>query len=211
MADTATPATGVPSEILELAQLLEPCWPALRVEARASGLVCEEETAEEKAAREKKEADEQAERERLERDPDADLLQGARNPDAVKNALEAERKAAREAKKAADEALAKVKEYEDRDKSEQQKKEEAAAAAEKRAAESELKALRFEVAAAKSIPLSQAHRLQGATKEELEADADAFLKDLKANGGGTSFDGGTRQTAPTGSMDDAIRRAAGRV
>jgi hypothetical protein len=59
------------------------------------------------------------------------------------------------------------------------------------------------------VPLSQAHRLQGSTKEELEKDADAFLKDVKPNG--TTFDGGPRAAGAVGKggMDAAIRRAAG--
>lgn len=210
MADTETPATGVDPEILELASLLEPCWPALRAQARAAGLVCEGEDDDE-AARRKKEEEERAERD----DPDAELLRDARNPDAVRSALKAEREAAAAAKKEAEEARAKVKEYEDRDKTEQQKKEEAAAAATKRADDLEAKLLRYEVAAAKNIPLNQAHRLQGSSKEELENDADEFLKSLKTggNGGGSDsgFDGGARSDAPAGSMDELIRRAAGRA
>lgn len=48
--------------------------------------------------------------------------------------------------------------------------------AESKAAAAELKATRLEVAYDKGIPTKQAHRLQGTTKEELEADADEFLE-----------------------------------
>jgi len=49
------------------------------------------------------------------------------------------------------------------------------AAAEQRAAEAELRALRLEVAASKGLTPAQAKRLVGATREELEADADDIL------------------------------------
>lgn len=48
-------------------------------------------------------------------------------------------------------------------------------AAEKKAADMEAKALRAEVAQAKGLTPAQARRLQGSTKEELEADADDLL------------------------------------
>jgi hypothetical protein len=125
----------------------------------------------------------------------------------VKAALDREREAAKAARKEADEAKAKVKGFEDAALSEQEKKEKEKAAAEQRATAAETKALKYEVAATKGVPLSQAHRLQGSTKQELETDADAFLKDVKP---GTGFDGGPRQPAPgKGGMDEAIRRAAG--
>jgi hypothetical protein len=102
---------------------------------------------------------------------------------------------------------AKVKEFEDRDKTEQQKKDEEKAEAEQRATAAEAKALRFEVAAAKGVPLSQAHRLQGTTKEELEQDADAFLKDVKpGGGGGGQLDGGAaRRRGDAGGHGRMIR------
>nr|PZN38089.1 MAG: hypothetical protein DIU59_15555 [Pseudomonadota bacterium] len=49
-------------------------------------------------------------------------------------------------------------------------------AAQKRAGEAEGKLLRMEVAAAKGLTPAQARRLQGATREELEADADELLE-----------------------------------
>jgi hypothetical protein len=58
--------------------------------------------------------------------------------------------------------------------------EERRAAAEKRAADAELKALRLEVANDKGLTAAQAKRLVGATKEELEADADELLEILPA-------------------------------
>jgi hypothetical protein len=58
-------------------------------------------------------------------------------------------------------------------------------AAEKKAADMEAKALRAEVAQAKGLTPAQARRLQGSTKEELEADAD----DLLASFGGPKSGG----------------------
>lgn len=109
----------------------------------------------------------------------------------------------------AQEATSKVQEFEDADKSEKQKLEEKATQAEQAQAAAERKALVYEVAAAKKVPLEQAHRLQGSTKQELEADADEFLKSLGEQDR-TSPDGGTRQPVPAGGMDSLIRRSAGR-
>jgi hypothetical protein len=84
-------------------------------------------------------------------------------------------------KKANEEAATfrhKLKELEDRDKSDSEKLAERAAAAEKRAAEAEANALRLEVAAEKGLTKSQVKRLVGATREELEADADELLADF---------------------------------
>lgn len=51
---------------------------------------------------------------------------------------------------------------------------------EKQAKESEHRALRAEIANAKGLTASQAKRLVGSTREELEADADELLKDIGA-------------------------------
>jgi beta-glucosidase-like glycosyl hydrolase len=137
------------------------------------------------------------------------VIEQADNPDAVKNAIDRQKQEAKAAKQRAAELEAKVREFEDRDKTEQQKLEEKATTAEQRAAAAEMKALRFEIAAAKGVPLSQAHRLQGATRDELEKDAEAFLQDVKPSTGG-QLDGGARgSTGPTDDMDTLIRRAAG--
>lgn len=102
--------------------------------------------------------------------------------DPGKAALAAERKARRDAEKAAKELQAKLKEFEDRDKSDSEKTAEALAAAEKRAADAEAKALRLEVAASKELTPAQAKRLVGTTQEELEADADEILEAFPAKG-----------------------------
>ncbi|MER7833485.1 hypothetical protein [Streptomyces sp. NPDC095602] len=109
--------------------------------------------------------------------------------DAGKKALAEERRARREAEarlKELEPLAAKARELEDASKSEAEKLAERAAEAERRAAEAELRALRLEVATAKGLTPTQAKRLVGATREELEADAD----DLLATFGGTG-------TAPT--------------
>lgn len=87
-------------------------------------------------------------------------------------ALNAEREARAAAEKAAKEALAKVQEYEDRDKSEAQKQQEALERAQKELAELTVAKTRAEVAAAKGVP---AVLLNGSTQEELEASADALI------------------------------------
>ena len=90
-------------------------------------------------------------------------------------ALQAERDARKQAQ--ADLAALR-KEIEDASKSAEQKAADDLADAQRVAAESAAKALRYEVAAATGVPLKQAHRLVGSTKEELEADAANFLADL---------------------------------
>jgi len=74
------------------------------------------------------------------------------------------------------EAARRLREAEEAEKTELQKLTERAEAAEKRAAEAEGKLLRLEVAQAKGLTAAQARRLQGATREELEADADELLE-----------------------------------
>lgn len=84
-------------------------------------------------------------------------------------------------KKANDEAAAsrrKLKELEDRDKTESERLAERAAEAEKRAAAAEAQALRLEVAAEKGLTPAQVRRLVGTTREELVADADQLLADF---------------------------------
>ncbi|WP_432034586.1 hypothetical protein [Streptomyces antibioticus] len=105
--------------------------------------------------------------------------------DAGKKALDEERAARREAEKARrdlearlkdlEPLAAKAQELEDAKKTEAEKLNEKLTAAEKRAAEAESKAMRLEVAAAKGLTEAQAKRLVGATRAELEADADELL------------------------------------
>lgn len=87
------------------------------------------------------------------------------------------RKHEQQAKTNAD-AAKRLAEIEDANKSEIEKAAQRAAEAEERAKAAELKAMRLQVAAEKGLTPRQASRLQGATLEELQADADEFLADL---------------------------------
>jgi predicted PilT family ATPase len=109
----------------------------------------------------------------------------------------------------------KLKEFEDKDKTEAQRLIDRAEAAERVAASSASQLLRYEVAAAKGLPIKYAGRLQGSTKEELEADADALIKDFglaesESPTGRPGFDGGVRRPVKRPkSMNGVIRQAAG--
>ncbi len=81
--------------------------------------------------------------------------------------------------KANAEAATKLKEFEDRDKTEAEKVSERAKTAEDRATQAESRAMRLEVAFEKGLTPAQAKRLVGATREELEADADELLETFK--------------------------------
>lgn len=100
--------------------------------------------------------------------------------DAGKKALDAMKAQRNAAQTELKKAQAALKEIEDRGKSEAEKVAERLAVAEKTAAEATAKALRLEVAAAKGLTAKQAARLVGATREELEADADELLADFPA-------------------------------
>lgn len=75
---------------------------------------------------------------------------------------------------------AKFDEADQASKSELQKATEALAAAEKERDGLRLEGIRAQVALAKGLTASQAKRLVGSTKEELEADADELIKDIGA-------------------------------
>lgn len=115
--------------------------------------------------------------------------------------------------KANAEAATKLQQFEDRDKTEAQRLAERAEAAEKRALELETRALRLEVAAEKGLTPAQAKRLVGATREELEADADELLETFKPATSEdvpvapTSLDLGTRGTAPLPLNGDPLEQA----
>ena len=91
-------------------------------------------------------------------------------------ALEAERAANKASRKQIAELQAKLKEYEDANKTEAEKTAERLATLEKDNAASRSRAERLEVALDKGLPKALAARLQGSTREELEADADELLK-----------------------------------
>lgn len=108
--------------------------------------------------------------------------------DAGKKALDAERREKRAAEKRAADLEARLKEFEDRDKTESTRAIERAEAAEKAAAAAESRALRLEIAAEKGLTPAQAKRLVGETREELEADASELLETFKP---ATTEDGST--------------------
>jgi Spy/CpxP family protein refolding chaperone len=70
---------------------------------------------------------------------------------------------------------ARIREFEDRDKSDSEKLTDRLTAAEQRAMQAEQEAARLQVAYAKGLTPAQAKRLVGSTVEELEADADEIL------------------------------------
>lgn len=109
-----------------------------------------------------------------------------------------------EAKERAD----KLKEIEDRDKSDLEKANETAAEAAQRAETATAKLARYEACVAAGLDIKHAGRLQGSTPDELKKDAEEFKKTL-GDQQSTTFDGGARErSAPAGGMDGAIRKAA---
>jgi hypothetical protein len=95
---------------------------------------------------------------------------GAENPDAVKNAIAAERKAARDANARARQLQADLEAQQNASKP----LEEQVAESNRKSADADLRATRLEVAAEAGIDLKLASRLQGTTREELTADAETF-------------------------------------
>ncbi len=83
-------------------------------------------------------------------------------------------------------------EFTERQKTEQQKLQERLEKAEREVAEVKLQALKAEIGAAKGLTPNQTKRLVGSTREELEADADEMLADLKTHRRKTDFGGGER-------------------
>jgi len=126
-------------------------------------------------------------------------------------ALKSEREARKAAEKAATEAAARIKEYEDRDKTDAQKAAERLAEIERENAELKTAKLRAEVAEAKSDPAKgiviPASLLAGSTKEELEAWADALIAFKGEPEWGAYVPGEGRAPAPT-STEDWLRAAA---
>ena len=123
--------------------------------------------------------------------PDAAAVAVAENPDAVKNAIARHQTAAKEAAKRAEAAEAKVREFEERDQSETEKITGQRDKFKSDAEEARVQNLRLRVALEKKLPSDLIDRLQGATQEELEADADKLLELVKP-AEATDFDGGAR-------------------
>ncbi len=89
------------------------------------------------------------------------------------------KRALSKANKEAEALRLKLREFEDRDKTEAQKLADRAEAAEKRAVDLEMRALRLEVASEKGLTAAQARRLVGETREELEVDAAELLESFR--------------------------------
>lgn len=95
-------------------------------------------------------------------------------------------KALAKANKEAEQARLKVKEFEDRDKTEIERASEKLTELEKTATSATVDAIRFEIALDKGLTKNQAKRLVGSTREELEADADELVKDLGLDDAGNA-------------------------
>jgi len=114
-------------------------------------------------------------------------------------ALQAEREARKAAEKIAADREARIRELEDATKSTDDRERERVANLEKSDREKEgtisgleSKLLRYEIAAAKGLDLKAALRLQGSTREEIEADADEFAKAFVSGGVGEVPGAGSR-------------------
>jgi hypothetical protein len=106
-------------------------------------------------------------------EPSAETSAGDRLPD-DHPVVKALHKANEEAKQ----ARLKVKEYEDRDKTESERTSEKLSTLEKELTTAQADRVRFEIALDKGLTKSQARRLVGSTREELEADAAQLVEDL---------------------------------
>lgn len=106
------------------------------------------------------------------------------------------------------EAAQKLAEIENANKTEVEKLTERAAAAEARAAQVELASIRNEIALEKGLTPSQAKRLVGSTRDELAADADDLLADLKVSKPSTapSSDAQGKQGEPVGQVKQITSR-----
>lgn len=105
------------------------------------------------------------------------------DPDSgAKKALDAERKARREAERQLKQMADRLKEIEDKDKSDTDKLREQVEQLKSEAQQNATKAMRAEIAAEKGLTPAQAKRLVGASREELEADADEILEAFPTGG-----------------------------
>lgn len=105
--------------------------------------------------------------------------------DAGKKALDAERAARKNAEKALADMQDQLKVLQDKDKGDAERMADKAAAAEKRAADAEAKVARLEVAIDKGLTATQAKRLVGSTRDELEADAADLMASFRPAGAKT--------------------------
>jgi type IV secretory pathway TrbL component len=110
--------------------------------------------------------------------------------------------------KANADAAKKLAELESANKTEIQRAQDEAAAAKEAAIKSELRAVRAEVAQAAGLTVSQARRLVGETKDELEADAKELVKDLGAGKKPADLKQGARGPSTEPDADAWLRRMA---
>ena len=109
------------------------------------------------------------------------------------------------------ELAAKLKEYENRDKTEQQRLDEERAAAMRERDDAVSRLMRFEVAAEVGLPSKWASRLQGSDRDELKADAEELLRDWGGEEpAATRFNGGVRRPVPSKpkDMNEFLREVA---
>lgn len=100
----------------------------------------------------------------------------------------------------AQEARARVEEFENAQRSEVEKAQAKTSKAEQRAAEAEARLLRFEIATEKQVPSKLVPLLTGKTREELEAQAALILENAKP--ADPDFDGGPRDPSPPAKSPD---------
>lgn len=122
-------------------------------------------------------------------------------------------RALKKANKEAETSRLKLKEYEDRDKSEAEKVVDRLKEAEAKASVAEQRYLRASVGADKGLPRPMWDRIQGSTEEEMATDADSLLAVLAPKNGTGSFDAGPKggTSKPDADMSALIRQAAGRA
>lgn len=137
--------------------------------------------------------------------PEADAQLG----DAGKKALDAERKARRDAERQLAAANQQLQQITDQGKTELELATERAAKAEQQLAALQHNQLRLEVATAKGLPASAAMRLQGTTREELEADADDFSRLIQP--ADQQQPAGLRIDPPTGPVQTTSEESAARA
>jgi hypothetical protein len=174
----------MPVGLAELMVEFERGWPAMQAALRSSGVPLNEETDEEREAREKREADETAAA--AAKKPWGDDKEF--DPDKAWKLIENVRGDVDKLKKERDTLAKQVKDHEDATKSDTQKLEDRATTAEQQLAAERRTAVRLEVAIEKGLTPTQAKRLVGDTKEELAADADELLKSFKDDDDGGSGD-----------------------
>lgn len=109
-------------------------------------------------------------------------------------------------------AAAKLAEIEQANLTALEKEQQARKAAEDRANTLELQHLQTSVASAKKLPSYMAGRLKGTTQAELEADADAILKEINAGKTPANLRQGNngKPAEPATDMNSFIRKMAGR-